>query len=785
MDTQLKMSVVMAAVDKITAPIKKITNQTTQLSDTMKAAKDSLAKVGAQEKDIAHFRELKKTIKGLRPHITQQQREVERLAREYEQTENPTRKMARELDRATQRLQGMRGELRSNQEQLRGVVGRLNETGIKTNKLAEHTEQLRRQSDRYNATLTETQAKLKGVAERERNLQAMQEKRQKSMQFASNATVTGAGVSYAGQQARQMVADPLMTAATYEAQISKLQALTNTSGQDLQELVDLNRKLGAETAFSAQEVAQSQEYLAKAGFSKNEILKATKSTLDLAAAGDIDLARASDIASDALSGFNMQADEMDRLVNVMAATANMANTDIGMMGESFKMSAGVAASYGGTVEEVAAMLAVMADNGIKASQSGTAVSGMYSRLTNPTAEAQRALDNLDVSIFDEVTGKAKAMPDVIKEIANATAGMSDEERSPLLGAIFGKEAGMTAGISALLKASGENDILLNKVSELEGLGQGNYAADMARAKTDNYLGRLKELESATESMKISMGTALTPAIQSLTVWITGLTRRVDAFIKENPTLAKWLGIIAIAFAGIATVLGPIMIGLGSIVGSYATLTYALGMASAASARFNIVSALGSGIMKALAAAQWLVNVAMTANPIGLVIAAVAGLIALAAYLVDDWGAVGNFFLGLWDGIKSVFSSGVDYVMGIIDMLTSPMKAISSLFDGVASWFGDDEEKNVNIKKATTLANEVSATSDKVAPAIETSGKVAQVEPIGQVSSAQTTIEGDSFEITIKGDGNMTPEQLQAFIRAELQHAEAVKQRKIRGMLNDG
>ena len=713
MDTKLKMSVIMAAVDKITAPIKKVTSSTAKLTDNIKDTKAELDKLSAQKKDIEHFKTLKRTINTLKPELEQQQKLVDRLSAEYESATKPTRKMSNELKQAKAKLAELTTSLKDNRTQLKTSIQTLDKAGIKTNQLAAHTKKLEQKTDQYSAKLDQNKAKLRAVTEQEERLRAAQAKRAKALDAAGNMAVTGAGMTIVSQQTVQAVSAPLQVAAGFEAQISKVAAISRADDAQMIKITEQARALGSQTAFSASEVAQAQEYLAVAGFDTNKILAATPDMLKLAQAGNLDLARAADIASDALTAFNMPASEMGRMADVLALTSTTANTNVDMLGEALKTSAGVAGSFGGTVEEVSAMLGIMANSGIKASQAGTAISSMYARIASPPKAGQEALDQLGVSAFD-AEGKLRALPDIIQDIANATNGMSDTETASLFKGIFGSEAGIMAGSKALIGAANRGDLeaYVARLQNAEG-----SAGQVAEKMSDNLNGVVKSWQSAMESMKISAGTALIPTIKELTQWVTNITRKVDQFAQENPELVKWLGIAAIAFAAITAVLGPLMIVISTVIGSYATLTYAMAAASAATAKFNIISALGSGIMKAMTAAQWLFNAAMAANPIGLVIVAVAALIALAASFVDDWGAVGQWFVDLWEGVRQGVEPVLEFIKAYFTALLNPIDTLKSAIGWLADWFSGDDEKTVELKKKVQSLEEnvpaIDATNQQV------------------------------------------------------------------------
>ncbi len=720
METSAKMTLIMSAVDKITAPIKRVTAGQSQLADSIKSTQAEINKLSSTNGDIEKYKKLKKQLRTTRTEFEQQQKAVQNLSNEVNASDKPTQKQIVALRKAEERLSKYRKTLKDSGHELKSVVSRLRDAGIKTNNLASSTQKIKDKTARYNDTLTQQKAKLQAVINQEKKLTAAQDKRAKSMQLASNTAIVGGSMTYVGQQTRQAVKDPVDIAATFEAQVSKVKALTRATSEEQQKLIGQARQLGAETVFGATEVAQAQEYLALAGFKSNEILAATPATLKLASAGGLDLARASDIASDSLTAFNMKSSEMGRMANVLAATANTSNTNVNMLGESMKMSAGIASKYGGDLEEVSAMLGIMADSGIKASQGGTAIAGMYSRLNAPTAAAKRSLEELGVEVFD-LEGKSRKMPDILKDIAEATANLSDQEAAPLMNNIFGREAGITAGLAALLKASDAQDGLNKKVEYLRGLSTGDYAGDLAKEKTDNLKGTVKSYESAMESLKITGGNALIPIIKDLTQWITKVTAKFDKFAQANPNVVKWIGIFAIGIAVITSVLGPLLLAISAIVGSYATFQFALTAASVAGARFNLMTGLGTKLLSmfrlstmrstaalvvqkgamlagsvaqgVMTAAQWALNAGLLACPLVWIIGLIVALVAAVVMIYKYWEPLTEFFSGLWDSVVESFSSGWDFIkaifkwspIGLLIQAWSPlMNFFGGLWDGIKS-----------------------------------------------------------------------------------------------------
>ena len=581
-------------VRQLTERVKQSDKPNKELEKRLTAAKQKFAKLtDASAKTGDSLREITSKLK-------ESGGEVKQLTQRIKQSDKPNKALNKQLTAAKRKLDNLRGASVKTGGSLREITSKLKESGITSKNLSSKITELTEKTDRYNTTLKKSKSILEQVRQEEKRLQQAQAKRDKAMNVATGAGVAGASALATSNTIKQKVMAPIEVAARFEAQMSSVGAISRATSADLALLTDQARDYGAKTVFSATEVASAQEYLALAGFDTNQIMQSLGPTLNLAQAGNLDLARASDIASDTLSGFGLKAGEMTRVIDVMAATSTRANTSVDMLGSAFEPAASVAGSLGGTIEEVSAVLGIMANVGIKAGKAGTAVAAMYTRLSAPPSEGKKALEELGIEVFD-LEGKMRSMPDIMQDISNATQGMSDEQLSPMMKAIFGAEASVAAGSKALLAAAAEGN-LLPMVKELQGV-QGE-SAKVAAQMTDNYQGLRKSLDSAVESMQISIAEALMPAVESLTVWFTEAARKIDAFAKENPNLVKWLGIAAIAIGGVLAVVGPLMIMISGIVGTYATFTYAMTAASVATTKFNLITGFGTKVLNLFRLSTW-------------------------------------------------------------------------------------------------------------------------------------------------------------------------------------
>ena len=319
--------------------------------------------------------------------------------------------------------------------------------------------------------------------------------------------------------------DTIDTYKNFEAAMSQVQAISGATGSDFDKLTAKAKEMGATTKFTAEESAQAFNYMAMAGWKTNDMLDGIEGILNLAAASNEDLATTSDIVTDSLTAFNMQASDAGHFSDVMAAAASNANTNVSMMGETFKYAGAMAGTLGYSIEDVALMTGLMANSGIKATMSGTALNMMFTRLSTNSGNARDQLEDLGVKFFDDA-GNARDLSDVMGELRKATAGMNDEQKSAIANTIAGTQA--QKGLLAILNASEKdyND-LANAVENADGA-----AERMADTMLDNLSGSLTLLNSAVDNAKLSLGERLSPYVRGLAGWLTDQMPDVQEELNE-------------------------------------------------------------------------------------------------------------------------------------------------------------------------------------------------------------------------------------------------------------
>ncbi|MFJ6019778.1 phage tail tape measure protein [Nocardiopsis alba] len=420
----------------------------------------------------------------------------------------------------------------------------------------------------------------------------------------------------------------LKTAGDFESSMNNVRAVTGAAGKDFDDLSELAREMGSTTQFSASEAAGAMEFLGMAGLDTNEIMEALPGTLNLAAAGGLELADAADISTNILSGMNMEVEELGHLNDVLADAARSANTDVQQLGMGMKQVAPVASGFGFELEETTAALGFLADAGIQGEQGGTLLRSAMSQLINPTKQAGEMLDSLGVKATD-ADGSARPLADIMRDFESAGADASDMMQ------IFGTEAG--PAMISLLNRGG--DELEDFATQLE--NSAGTAEEMADIKMEGLNGALKTLASAAEGVVLAI--ADTGLLQKVTELVTKFSEWTQELATTNPKLLQ----IGVVVAGVAAAIGPLLIVVGTLLSSIGQIGSAL--------------KLVIPIFKAAAMAKALFSAALWASPITWIILGIIALIAVIVLIVMHWDTVKAKTIEVWDAIVGFLASVWDWI----------------------------------------------------------------------------------------------------------------------------
>lgn len=313
----------------------------------------------------------------------------------------------------------------------------------------------------------------------------------------------------------------------FEAEMSKVASISGATGDEFQKLIDKAKEMGSKTKFSATESAQAMEYMAMAGWKTQDMVDGLKGIMDLAAASGEDLATTSDIVTDALTAFGLTASDSTHFADVLAKASSNANTNVAMMGETFKYVAPVAGAMGYSVEDCSVAIGLMANSGIKASQAGTSLRQMLSRLAKPTDEVQSAMDQLGVSLTDSA-GNMMSLDTVMSDLRNGFKGLSKAEQAQLATSLAGQEA--MSGLLAIVNASdGDFDKLKDSIYNCK-----DAAANMAAVAQDNLAGQITSLKSKAEGLGIAFyGSIQEPLKELASVGVKALEDLNNAYASNG------------------------------------------------------------------------------------------------------------------------------------------------------------------------------------------------------------------------------------------------------------
>ena len=429
-------------------------------------------------------------------------------------------------------------------------------------------------------------------------------------------------------------------------------SMSKVNGQSvntMDTLSKLAKKMGAETAFSASECAEALNYLALAGYDTEQMCNTLPTVLNLAAAGDIALADASDMVTDAMSALGMGVDEAETMVDQMAKTASTTNTSVAQLGEGILTIGATAKSIKGGTAELNTALGILANNGIKGAEGGTHLRNIILSLQNPTDKAAAQMEALGISVYDS-EGNMRSMNDILGDLNKSMDGMTSAEKSNIIGTIFNKTD--LSSVNALLANTGSTwDDLQQKIT-----ASGGAAQQMADTQLDNLQGQITILKSALEGLAISFGELLMPAIKQIVGW-------VQKFVDWLNGLSEGTKKTVVTIALLAAALGPVLIVIGKVISAVGTI-------------MTIVPKI-AGVINTVKGAFAALNTTMLANPIVLIIAAIAALVAAFIYLWNNCDGFRQFWIDLWENVKQVAITVWNAIKAFFSQVWEAIKTIFS------------------------------------------------------------------------------------------------------------
>ena len=456
------------------------------------------------------------------------------------------------------------------------------------------------------------------------------------------------------------------TGADFDSAMSKVAAVSGATGSEMDALREKAREMGSKTKFSASEAADAMNYMAMAGWKTNDMLSGIEGIMNLAAASGEDLASTSDIVTDALTAFGLSASDSGHFADILAAASSNANTNVSMMGETFKYAAPVLGSLGYSAEDSAIAIGLMANAGIKSSQAGTALRSAITNLAKPTDTVASAMEQYGISLTDS-SGKMYSLRELMEQLRQKLGGLSEAEQAQVAASLFGKEA--MSGMLAIINGSpADFEKLSNAIDTCSDTvdGYNGTTEKMAAVMQDNLAGQVTILKSQLEELAISFSDILMPTIRSI---VSRIQELVDKLNQLDPQTKETIAKIAL----VAATLGPMLVVLGKTISSVGTVFSAV----------SKLPALFSAVQSGIGAITGALGVSL--GPLLAIIAAVATLVAAFVHLWKTNDEFKSNIIAIWEQIKSTFTG---LTQGITDRLNALGFDFESFTDVLkAAWDG--------------------------------------------------------------------------------------------------
>lgn len=574
--------------------------------------------------------------------LKQAQDKVEKANKANSNWENRYAPLKKQIDETTEKMNklasqdaAMKKKLESGQinaEQYKAYQQELESVSQKHKSLMQSKRDLEKQFEDGHISDAEYREYQRTVIETENKLKSLQtelaETNNAFLNVSNNLGKAGSVVSDLGEKTSRIgnaltvgVTMPLVGVATaainvgndFEEGMSKVAAISGATGDELDALTEKAKEMGAKTKFSATESAAAFEYMAMAGWKTDDMLNGIEGIMNLAAASGEDLASVSDIVTDALTAFGLQASDSAHFADVLAKASSSSNTNVGLMGATFKYVAPIAGSMKYSIEDTAVAIGLMANSGIKGEQAGTALRSTLSRLVDPPKEAAAALEDLGISAVN-ADGSMKPLNEVMVTLREKFKGLDDSQKASYASSIAGTEA--MSGFLAIVSASDDD---FNNLTEAINNADGT-AQDMADTMQDNTKGAIVEMTGSLETASITLQKSFAPHITNAAKKVTELSNKFSALpSKTQKNIVKFAALTA-AIGPAVKCVGALEKGLGATITTGSKIIGTVGKVTASTTSLT-------GATKAAAVAQGLLNAAWKANPAGLII---GGVVALGA-----------------------------------------------------------------------------------------------------------------------------------------------------------
>ncbi|MEQ2554882.1 phage tail tape measure protein [Lachnospira intestinalis] len=672
-----------------------IGGDTTGLQNALKGTNDNIKKTQDELKDVTRLLKLDPTNTEL---LKQKQvllnKAIDETKQKLQMLQNAQRQAASEV--------GQNGKI--TQEQYRALQREVEAT-------KEEIKKLQKEANSANA--------------------ALQKVSDVTGKIGKTATKIGKGMSVVSAGIGGVATAAVKTTADFESAMSNVQAISGATGEDMNSLKEKAREMGAQTKFSATEAGEAMSYMAMAGWKTEEMMSGISGIMNLAAASGEDLATTSDIVTDALTAFGLTAQDTEKFVDTLAATATNSNTNVSLLGESFKYCAPVCGALGYSAEDTSIALGLMANCGIKATNAGTALRAILTNMAKPTDAVEAAMSELGVSLTDS-EGKMLSLRDLMVNLRDGfgqseisaeeltesmnqlqtayengetTADEYEEAQKKLIESAYGAEGAEKARLAAMLAGKEGMSGLLAIVNATEGDldklttaidNSKDSAQNMADIMNDNLKGQLTILKSQCQELAISIGELLMPQIRNIVGSVQGVVDKLNRMSDHQKKLIVDIALLIAAIGPLLLVIGKISAGISTVSAVAAKIMPFIGIF------MNKCSMLPGIFMKIITASKGIAqSISLMLGPVGMIVAAIVAVIAILVGLYtkcDDFrNFVNNTLLGMftfiqqiiseliaviqefWEWLEPYVSPHIEFLKGILILAIEGIKAFIELF----------------------------------------------------------------------------------------------------------
>lgn len=685
MSSDVKLQVLLKAVDQATRPFKSIQTASKALSGDIRDTQKSLRELNGQASRIDGFRKTSAQLAVTGHALEKAKAEVEALGVQFKNTERPTRAQAQVLESAKRSAEGLQKKYNSLTESVKRQQRELGAVGINTRNLANDEKGLKNRISETTAQLNRQREALARVSAQQAKLNAVKQRYQAGKALAGNSAAMGAagiGMATTGTLAGVALMKPGYDFAQKNAELQAVLGVAKDSAE-MTALRKQARLLGDNTAASSDDAAGAQIIIAKAGGDAAAIQAATPVTLNMALANRRTMEENAQLLLGTKNAFQLSNDRVAHIGDVLSATMNKSAADFQGLSDALTYLAPVAKAAGVSLEEAAAMTGVLHDNNITGSMAGTGSSAVVSRLQAPTGKAWAALKELGVKTADS-QGNMRPVFTILKEIQASFKKnkLGTSQTGEYLKTIFGEEALKSSNALLDAAASGKLDELTAAFKASDGKTE-----ELVKVMQDNLGGDFKEFQSAYEAVGTDLFDQQESSLRKLVQTATGYVLSLDKWIQRNKALAQTLGVITAVAIGVVGMIGAI----GLI--AWPVITGVNAIIAVATALGSVFTTVAGGIITAIGAISWPV------------VAVVAAIVAGALLIRKYWAPISAFFGGVIDGLRAAFAPVADLfapLKPMFDWLGGKLKAAWDWFNNLIAPVKSSQETLNSFRDAGVL-----------------------------------------------------------------------------------